>query len=75
LTLSLYYKKGVNMQKVSKERIICSVSGCSCEAEKDTNPPLCSRCQIHEKSASVRDKKSLGLKAAAEMSEQLWGHK
>jgi len=62
------------MQKISKQRIICSVSGCSNEAKEDTSPPMCSSCQSNEKTASEGER-VLGLKAAAEMSEQLWGHK
>jgi len=59
------------MEKISKQRIICSISGCSHEAEEDSSPPLCNA-HSHEKTASSGS--DFGLKAAAEMSEQLWRH-
>lgn len=57
------------MQKISNERLICSIMGCSEKAEEGSSPPCCTK-HAMEKTASTT--KEYGLKAVAEMSEQLW---
>jgi hypothetical protein len=63
-------KDGANMEKISNERIICSIMGCSRVAEELSDPPLCSE-HSHEKTASCDT--DYGLSSVTEMTDQIWG--
>lgn len=57
------------MEKTSCKGMRCAIMGCSSVALEGSDPPLC-EAHDREKVASVG--RSYGIKASAELSNQLW---